>query len=130
LRIPPTEFHRPVRTATERLAEKLDGVVGVVLYGSVARGEADRRSDIDLWVAVRADRPSNQRAASRVESELESRRLPTNSTRYGRYWSRKPTMSSDPNAVTDAIDRTRTVRGGDGHSVAVPVSLPPRCTNG
>jgi predicted nucleotidyltransferase len=75
LRIPQTEFHQPVNTATERLEEKLDRVVGIGLYGSVARGEADRRSDIDLWVAVRADRPSNQRAANRVESELESQRF-------------------------------------------------------
>ena len=75
LRIPQSEFHQPVDTATERLEEKLEGVLGIVLYGSVARGEADRLSDIDLWVAVRADRPSNQRAASRVESELQSQRF-------------------------------------------------------
>ena len=81
LRVPQTEFQRPVRTATERLAEGLDGVLGIVLYGSVARGEADRRSDVDLWVAVREERPANQRRASRVEDELESRRF--DGERYG-----------------------------------------------
>nr|WP_274326211.1 nucleotidyltransferase domain-containing protein [Halosimplex aquaticum] len=30
------------------------------MFGSVARGEADRRSDIDLWVLVEEDRMTNQ----------------------------------------------------------------------
>lgn len=81
LRIPQAEFHQPVKTATDRVEAELDDVLGVVLYGSVARGEADRRSDVDLWVAVRNDRPANQRAASRVEDDLESRRF--DGERYG-----------------------------------------------
>jgi predicted nucleotidyltransferase len=75
LQIPQLQFHQPVREATERLLAELDGVLGIVLYGSVARGEADRRSDVDLWVAVEGDRASNQRAASSVEADLESRRF-------------------------------------------------------
>jgi len=38
---------------------------------SVARGEADRRSDIDLWVLVREDRMGNQRQANQVRQSLE-----------------------------------------------------------
>lgn len=37
-----------------------DHIAGIVLYGSVARGDADRRSDIDLWVLVEDDRMANQ----------------------------------------------------------------------
>lgn len=44
------KFHFPVRTALDRLQTELDHVHGVVLFGSVARGQADRQSDIDLWV--------------------------------------------------------------------------------
>lgn len=71
LEIPQSEFHAPVRAATEGLLEELDGVLAVVLYGSVARGEADRRSDIDLWVLVREDRMENQRRANHVRQSLE-----------------------------------------------------------
>ena len=39
--IPQAEFHTPVRTAVEQLVEQLDTVIGIVLYGSVARGTAD-----------------------------------------------------------------------------------------
>jgi len=62
------------------LLDELDTVIGIVLYGSVARGEADRRSDIDLWVLVEEDRMANQRAANRVRQDLEDQEFDT-----GRY---------------------------------------------
>lgn len=71
LRIPQTEFQQPVKAATEKLQSALEELVGIVLYGSVARGEADRRSDIDLWVVVNGKRAENQREASEVERQLE-----------------------------------------------------------
>jgi predicted nucleotidyltransferase len=71
LRIPQAEYHKPVKAAVDSLKEKLGDVVGIVLYGSVARGEADRRSDIDLWALVRADRSPNQRQANTIARDLE-----------------------------------------------------------
>lgn len=71
LEIPQSEFHAPVKAATETLLDELDDVLAVVLYGSVARGEADRRSDIDLWVLVREERMANQRRANQVRQSLE-----------------------------------------------------------
>jgi predicted nucleotidyltransferase len=71
LEIPQSEFHAPVKAATEALLDELDDVLSVFLYGSVARGEADRRSDVDLWVLVREDRMGNQRRANRVRQSLE-----------------------------------------------------------
>ncbi|MDY6764525.1 MAG: nucleotidyltransferase domain-containing protein, partial [Halobacteria archaeon] len=56
LRIPQPEFHEPVRTAVNELKSELDNLLAIVLYGSVARGDADRRSDIDLWVLVSVNR--------------------------------------------------------------------------
>ncbi len=72
LEIPQSEFHAPVKAATEVLLDELDGVLAVILYGSIARGEADRRSDIDLWVLVREDRMGNQRRANQVRQSLEA----------------------------------------------------------
>jgi predicted nucleotidyltransferase len=74
-RVPQTEFHAPVRAAVDRLRSELDGVIGTVVYGSVARGTADRRSDIDLWTLVETDRAANQRRANEIRVELESRRF-------------------------------------------------------
>lgn len=75
LQIPQREFHEPVRVAVEKLRPVLDNILGIVLYGSVARGEADRRSDIDLWILVSGNRAESQRAVNAVERGLENRKF-------------------------------------------------------
>jgi predicted nucleotidyltransferase len=61
LRIPQPEFQGPVRAALDRIRDELAEVHGVLVFGSVARGQADRRSDIDLWVLA-GDRADQHRA--------------------------------------------------------------------
>ncbi len=73
LQIPQAAFQEPVRVAVDELLDRIDDIVGIVVYGSVARGEADRRSDIDLWVLVEEDRMASQRVANRVRQDLEDR---------------------------------------------------------
>jgi len=73
-------FTTTVRAAVDELRNELDEVLGIVLYGSVARGKADRRSDIDLWVLVEDDRMEKQRTANRVRQDLEDSEFDT-----GRY---------------------------------------------
>lgn len=80
LRIPQPEFQRPVKVAVDVLEERVENLLGIVLYGSVARGEADRRSDIDLWVLVSENRPAAQRTANEIARDLEDREFET-----GRY---------------------------------------------
>jgi DNA-binding transcriptional ArsR family regulator len=47
-RVPQPEFHQPVRAAVDELQGEIESITGILLFGSVARGDADRRSDIDL----------------------------------------------------------------------------------
>ena len=68
--------------ATLDVSVSLDGVIGIVLYGSVARGEADRRSDIDLWVLTTKDRGPNQREANAVGRDLEDAEFDGNRYAY------------------------------------------------
>jgi len=70
LRIP-NQYHQPVKAAVTELRENINDVVGIILYGSVARGEADRRSDIDLWVLTRSGRAESQREANAIARDLE-----------------------------------------------------------
>lgn len=74
-RIPQAEFHEPVRALVERLRDRLDGLAGAVVFGSVARGEADRASDIDCLVLVENERASAQAAAHELASELSELRF-------------------------------------------------------
>lgn len=105
LHIPQAEFHTPVRKAVNELIEQLDDdVVGIILYGSVARGDADRRSDIDLWILVEDDRLANQRTANRVRQDLENQEFDT-----GRY-AYEIDVESLP-AVPNYTDELRDVLG-------------------
>ncbi|WP_053949002.1 nucleotidyltransferase domain-containing protein [Halolamina sediminis] len=73
LRIPQPEFHRPVRGALERIREGLGEIQGVLVFGSVASGQADRQSDIDLWVL--ADDRADQHRANELAKELGQERF-------------------------------------------------------
>lgn len=75
-RIAQSEFRKPIRAFRDSLESRVDstrsieGVVGIVLYGSVARGTADRRSDIDLLAVLDGDRNHGRRLVSRIERDL------------------------------------------------------------
>lgn len=73
--IPQPEYHEPVHAAVTALKEELEDIVGILLYGSVAQGSADRQSDIDLWVLVRENRAKAQRTANTIRENLESKRF-------------------------------------------------------
>lgn len=68
--IPQPEYHAPVREILSQLGDRLDVEVGVVLFGSVARGDADRASDVDLFVVVEDDRMQAQREAHAIEQTV------------------------------------------------------------
>lgn len=78
LSIPQGEFHQPVQSFLQRLQDELDELVGVVLFGSVARGKADRASDIDLLVIVGEDRTTARRTVQSIVSDLEDQRFEGN----------------------------------------------------
>ena len=78
LSIPQAEFQKPVRAFADRTKEEIDELVGIVLFGSVARGEADRASDIDLLIFVHADRTQARRTVQEIVSDLEETKFDGN----------------------------------------------------
>lgn len=78
LAIDQSEFHAPLRAFVDRVrealtdAEDVDDVVGIVVFGSVARGEADRQSDIDLFVVVEGNRTAARRVVTDVVADLQT----------------------------------------------------------
>lgn len=73
--VPQTEFQRPIREVITRLDEKTSVDPGVILFGSVARGDADRASDVDLFVVVPENRMTVQRKAHEIEKEIATERF-------------------------------------------------------
>ena len=76
-----SQFHEPIRAFISHIQEVLIGttdvnsLVGIVVFGSVARGEADRQSDIDLFVVVDGDRTTARRTVEPVVADLEDQRF-------------------------------------------------------
>ncbi|MDY6789362.1 MAG: nucleotidyltransferase domain-containing protein [Candidatus Nanohaloarchaea archaeon] len=80
-RIPQEEFREPVRTFLSDLRNVLDEkLLGVILFGSVARGEADRRSDIDILAVVEDNPPAARRKINSIKSRIEEEKF--NGERY------------------------------------------------
>jgi len=76
LKIPQEEFRTPVKEFVEDVkTEQEDNLVGILVFGSVGRGEADRASDIDIQVIVEEDLVQSRRVIQDVRQEIESRRF-------------------------------------------------------
>ena len=75
--IPQAEFRNPLQTYLDELKDRvqdsteIDTLVGVILFGSVARGEADRRSDIDLLLIVDGDLTHGRRMCTSLARDIE-----------------------------------------------------------
>lgn len=119
LGIEQTEYHAPVRAFVENVetavenSEEIDQLLGVLVFGSVARGEADRKSDVDVFVLVDGDRTTARRVVSNVASELGEERFD------GDRYAFEPFVESEESALR-AGDKLReifregvTVYGGD-----------------
>lgn len=75
------QFHEPIRAFVDSVqaaiteTDDIDALLGIVVFGSVARGEADRQSDIDLFVVVEGDRTSARRVVTDVVATLRQQRF-------------------------------------------------------
>ena len=78
LSIPQSDFHKPVRAFVDRVQEEIDRLVGVLVFGSVARGTADRASDIDLLVFVEDDKTQARRTVQSIVSSLQETKFDGN----------------------------------------------------
>ena len=82
--LPQDEFREPVRAFADRAREEVPSFSALVVFGSVARGEADRRSDIDVWMLVNNDDDllRARRTATDIAADLGEQRFGEKSHRY------------------------------------------------
>lgn len=73
LEIPQAEFREPLRRFVDRVDDEVPSIAGILCFGSVARGEADRASDVDVFVLVDDDEEvvSARRTVSDIVRNLE-----------------------------------------------------------
>ena len=73
--IPQKAFREPVQAFLEELADSPVDPIGLILFGSVARGDADRTSDIDLMVIIDTDVMTARRKLTDVREAVEHQRF-------------------------------------------------------
>lgn len=71
--IPQEPFRTPINAFLDALRERQDNLVGVLVFGSVARGEADRASDIDLFIVVEDNLMAARRTVQDIRQEISDR---------------------------------------------------------
>lgn len=86
LGIEQVEYHAPIRAFVQKIetaiedADNVEQLLGILIFGSVARGEADRKSDVDVFVLVDGDRTVARRIVADATNELSEKRF--NGDRY------------------------------------------------
>ncbi|WP_423746614.1 nucleotidyltransferase domain-containing protein [Haladaptatus sp. SPP-AMP-3] len=77
LSVSQSEFRKPIEAFLTELQQQVaesddvETLVGVILFGSVARGTADRSSDIDLLVIIDGNHTYGRRIANQIARSLE-----------------------------------------------------------
>ncbi|WP_348533087.1 nucleotidyltransferase domain-containing protein [Haloarcula marina] len=119
LAIEQTAFHEPVRAFVDRVRNRIeetdviDELVGVVVFGSVARGEADRRSDIDLFVVVEGDRTTARRLVTDVVSTLSEERFDGDRFAFEPYVESVDSAIRAGSKLEEVFDESITVVGSE-----------------
>lgn len=119
LAIPQSEFHAPIRAfvdrvqATVRDSDDLHDLCGIVIFGSVARGEADRQSDIDCFVVVTGDRTTARRQITDIVGELQSKRFDGDRFEFEPYVESVESASRAGSKLREIFAEGMTVYGSD-----------------
>jgi predicted nucleotidyltransferase len=125
LSVPQDKFQLPVQIAVEAIRRELTGVKGILLFGSVANGSADRQSDIDLWVLVETDRLQEQQQANQLSKRLSETVFPTDSALQAPDVAEITDLPSDTNPVEHLPDTEH----GDRFEFEILVETPESIVN-
>ena len=108
--IPQPEFRKPVEAFLTELDDRIEetaeitDLIGVLLFGSVARGTADRRSDIDLLIIVDGDLTHGRRVCTAVARELEDKSFADNRYEFEVLVETPATAVSHSEELTEIFD--------------------------
>ena len=117
--IPQPEFRKPVEAFLTELDDRIEetaeitDLIGVLLFGSVARGTADRRSDIDLLIIVDGDLTHGRRVCTAVARELEDKSFADNRYEFEVLVETPATAVSHSEELTEIFDTGLVLAGSD-----------------
>lgn len=82
--LPQDAFREPVRAFVERARTEIPAFSALIIFGSVARGEADRQSGIDTWILIDNENEllQSRRTATNIAADLSDQRFGESGDRY------------------------------------------------
>jgi predicted nucleotidyltransferase len=119
LAIEQSEFHAPIRAFVDRVrtaltdADDVNELLGVIVFGSVARGDADRQSDIDLFVVVEGNRTTARRVVRDAVADLRTRRFDGDRFEFEPYVESAESARRAGSKLRETFAEGITVYGGD-----------------
>lgn len=119
LAIEQPEFHAPIRAFIDHVeaalteADEIEELLGIVIFGSVARGEADRQSDIDLFVVVKGDRTSARRIVTDIVAALRDQRFDGERFDFEPYVESAESVQRAGSKLHEIFTEGITIYGGD-----------------
>jgi predicted nucleotidyltransferase/biotin operon repressor len=119
LAIEQSEFHAPIRAFIDHVeaavteADNVEEILGIVVFGSVARGEADRQSDIDLFVVVEGDRTSARRIVTDIVADLRDQRFDGERFDFEPYIESSQSVERAGSKLSEIFEEGITIYGGD-----------------
>ena len=87
--------------------------MGILVFGSVARGEVDRKSDIDLFVLVNGDRTVARRVLSTVASDFGEKRFDGDRYTFEPFVESRESVQRAGEKLHSIFDEGITVYGDD-----------------
>lgn len=126
-KIPQSEYRTPVRIAKTYLKEKLNDIKGLVLFGSVARGQADKKSDIDLWILIEKNLFKNRNEANVIAKDLGDLHIPET---IGLNEAKEVNQYSDWESIFNKLESPNNKNtAGSRYSYQFIVEIPKSVTN-
>lgn len=115
-----SEFHAPIRAFVDRVqtvvskTDNVESLLGIVVFGSVARGEADRQSDIDLFVLITGNRTKARRVVTDVVADLRTQRFDGDRFEFEPYVESAESARRADTKLRDIFTEGITVYGTEG----------------
>lgn len=125
--VPQVAFQTPVHVARQYIEAELEEVKGIILFGSTARGEADRKSDIDLWVLVNGDHMQQRHRANKLVKRLEELHIPPS---IGVSNAKNANFESNWKAIKNQLENTdQSTPSAERYSFEIIVETPQSILN-
>jgi len=103
--------------------KEIGRIKSIILFGSVARGEAEKNSDIDIFIDVEGDEKKIEKEIKKIKNDFFS------SIKFRKYW-KLFGIENEINPIVGKIDKWRLKDSMLGNAIILYENYKPKLKNG